>query len=75
MQIIDIAELTPKIQELLNQMQHGEEVIITAENKPVAKIVQLAELCKRRRAGTAKGSFWMSPDFNQPLDDFKESMP
>ncbi|MBO0726983.1 MAG: DUF2281 domain-containing protein [Blastocatellia bacterium] len=29
---------------------------------------------KRRQAGTAKGTFWMSPDFNESLEDFKEYM-
>ena len=28
----------------------------------------------KRRAGTAKGTFWMSEDFDAPLEDFKDYM-
>ncbi len=29
---------------------------------------------KRRQSGSAKGLIWMSPDFDQPLEDFSEYM-
>ena len=29
---------------------------------------------KRRRSGSAKGQIWMSPDFDEPLEDFEEYM-
>ncbi|MBP6820064.1 MAG: DUF2281 domain-containing protein [Acidobacteria bacterium] len=80
---LEFSELTPQTQELLSNIQPGEELLITAENQTVAKIVRVnglgvqpnGEKPKRRRAGTAKGNFWMSPDFNEPLEDFKEYMP
>lgn len=28
----------------------------------------------RRKAGSARGQVWMSPDFDEPLDDFKDYM-
>ena len=78
MQTIDIYELTPQAQELLSKIESGEEIVITADNKPVAKIIlvngQIVPKRKRRQAGTAKGTFWMAPDFNEPLDDFKDYM-
>jgi antitoxin (DNA-binding transcriptional repressor) of toxin-antitoxin stability system len=78
MQTIDISELTPKAQELLSKIESGEEIVITADNKPIANIIpvngQIIPKRKRRRAGTAKGTFWMAPDFNEPLEDFKEYM-
>ena len=30
---------------------------------------------KNRKPGSAKGLIWMSEDFDEPLDDFKEYMP
>lgn len=80
---IDISELTPQMQQLLSNIQSGEELLITSENQPIAKIVLVngqdsesnGAKRKRRRAGTAKGNFWMSPDFNEPLEDFAEYMP
>jgi hypothetical protein len=29
---------------------------------------------KRRQSGSAKGQIWMSPDFDEPLEDFQEYM-
>ncbi|MFN9835943.1 MAG: DUF2281 domain-containing protein [Pseudanabaena sp.] len=29
---------------------------------------------KRRQSGSAKGLIWMSPDFDQPLEDFQDYM-
>lgn len=29
---------------------------------------------KQRKAGTLKGKIWMAPDFDAPLQDFKEYM-
>ena len=75
---IDIAELTPQAQELLSQIQSGAELIITADNQPIAKIVsingQAAGQRKRRQAGLSKSVLWMSPDFNEPLEEFAEYM-
>ncbi|MDQ3013450.1 MAG: DUF2281 domain-containing protein [Acidobacteriota bacterium] len=83
---LDISELTPQVQTLLNNLQPGEEIIVTADDKPAFKLIPLnghisgdvseqPAKRKRRRAGTAKGNFWMSPDFNEPLEDFAEYMP
>ena len=68
----------PQAQELLGKIASDEEIVITADNRAIAKIVliigQIASKRKRRRAGTAKGTFWMAPDFNDPLEDFKKYM-
>ena len=82
---LDFSELTPQAQMLLNNLQPGEEIIITTEDKPAFKLVPVngqviggasEQVPKRRRrqAGTAKGEAWMSPDFNEPLEEFAEYM-
>lgn len=79
---IDISEFTGKMKELILRLKRGEEVIITADEQPVARLttvkgtddVQAQNTRKRRRAGTAEGTFWISPDFNEPLEEFKEYM-
>lgn len=82
---LDFSELTPQAQALLNNLQPGEEIIITTEDKPAFKLVPLnghvngetsEQPVKRkpRQAGTAKGEAWMSPDFNEPLEEFAEYM-
>ncbi len=49
----------------------GETIIVTKENRPVVKIVAIKPA--KRKPGTGKG-IWMSPDFDEPLEDFKEYM-
>lgn len=76
---IDISELTPQAQELLSQLHSGSELVITADNQPIAKIVPVngrdAEPRKGRQAGMLDCVIWISPDFDQPLEDFAEYMP
>ena len=50
---------------------NGEEIVITQDDKPVAKISPIPKPLKR---GSAKGKVWMSDDFNEPLEDFKKYM-
>jgi antitoxin (DNA-binding transcriptional repressor) of toxin-antitoxin stability system len=35
---------------------------------------QILPIKKRRKAGSAAGQIFMAPDFDEPLDDFKEYM-
>jgi prevent-host-death family protein len=76
---IDISEFTGKIKELIVRLQRDEEIVITANSHPVARLVAVEEKSQetppRRRAGLTEGSAWMSPDFNEPLEDFAEYMP
>ncbi len=80
---VDISEFTTKLKELITSLKRDEEIIITAENLPVAKLTavngqtpeQPEAKPERRRAGLSEGIAWMSPDFNEPLEDFKEYMP
>jgi prevent-host-death family protein len=67
----DLAEAKARFSELVQKAMLGEEVIVAKENKPVVKIVPLKPTT--RKPGTGKG-IWMSPDFDAPLDDFKDYM-
>jgi len=53
------------------------EVVITENDQPVARLVPTPAMPKtaHRQLGTMKGSvLYMAPDFDAPLEDFKESM-
>ena len=53
----------------------GEEVAITQDNQPDVKLVVISKQAKpNRQAGSAKGMVWMSDDFDEPLEEFKEYM-
>jgi len=66
-----------KLAELIRGLPPGEEILITENERPIAKLVATAvepEL-KPRQFGTMKGTvLYMAPDFNAPLDDFREYM-
>ena len=70
-QQLNLAEAKARFSELVQKAMLGEEIIVAKENKPVVKIVAIKPA--KRMPGTGKG-IWMSPDFDAPLDDFKEYM-
>ncbi len=72
MQQVDITEAQAQITQLLQYALSGEEIIITRDNQPILKLVQFSPTPKRRKRGSAKGQIWMAPDFDEPLEDFRE---
>ena len=74
MRSLTITEVVQQLPDLINAIQHGEEIIITKDNCSVAKIVPATSNKPRPRFGSAKGLITMSDDFDEPLEDFKEYM-
>ena len=72
MQQVDISVAQTQVTELLQSALRGEEIIITRDNHPILKLIQVSSQPKRRQRGSAKGQIWMAPDFDEPLEDFKE---
>jgi antitoxin (DNA-binding transcriptional repressor) of toxin-antitoxin stability system len=80
---VDISEFTTKLKELITSLKRDEEIHITAENLPVARLTavngqtpeQPETKPNRRQAGLTEGIAWISPDFDEPLEDFAEYMP
>ncbi|NER32564.1 MAG: type II toxin-antitoxin system Phd/YefM family antitoxin [Oscillatoria sp. SIO1A7] len=73
---LDIAEAGTKLQELLEIARSGEEVVITQGNRPVAKLVPIADKpLSPRQFGSMKDIIWVADDFDEPLtEEFKEYM-
>lgn len=67
----DITQAKSNLSELLDLAINGEEIVITQNDKPVAKISPIKRPLKR---GSAKGKIWMSEDFDEPIEDFQEYM-
>ena len=80
---IDVSDTNITLKELVALLIDHQEIIITVNNQPIAKVTAINDQTsetpgnqpKRRRAGTSEGAVWMSPDFNEPLEDFAEYMP
>jgi antitoxin (DNA-binding transcriptional repressor) of toxin-antitoxin stability system len=73
---ITVEEAQATLKELLGKLSPGEEVVITDNQRPVAKLVVTAGAPRKpRQPGTLRGTvLYMAPDFNAPLEDFKEYM-
>jgi len=72
---VSLIEAATRLSDLVDAAIDGEEVILLNGDRPIAKITSI-EVRKRRpaKAGSAKGLVWMSDDFDEPLEDFKEYM-
>ena len=75
MTTVTIQEAQSRLTDLIHRLSPGEEVVITENDQPVARIVPTSVSAKKtaRQLGTMKGSvLYMAPDFDAPLEDFKE---
>lgn len=71
-----IFEMKTHLSEFIEKVERGETFIITKRGKPVAELrPTLSPVRPRPQRGFAKGSLiYMAPDFDAPLEDFKEYM-
>jgi antitoxin (DNA-binding transcriptional repressor) of toxin-antitoxin stability system len=70
---ITIEEAQARLAELIGKLNPGEEVMITEDDQPVAKLTRQPGGQWPCQPGSAKNTpHWMAPDFDAPLDDFKE---
>lgn len=78
MATVSIEEAQSRLPDLIEALAPGEELVITKDQLPVAKLAKSESppIARRpRKAGSAKDTIhWMSPDFDEPLEDFKEYM-
>ena len=76
MPTVTIEEAQNKLTELIHRLTPGEEVVITENDQPVARLVAATPPQRKpRQPGTLKGTvLYMAPDFDAPLDEFKEYM-
>lgn len=68
----NIFEAKAQLSALVKKAMMGEEIIIAKDNKPVAKLTGLNIARGPRKPGSAKGKIWIAPDFDEPLEDFKD---
>lgn len=64
--------LTIQLDDLIDSVVNGEEVVFTQNNLPIAKLVAVRQEKPRPQFGSAKDLFVMAEDFDEPLEDFDE---
>jgi antitoxin (DNA-binding transcriptional repressor) of toxin-antitoxin stability system len=72
---VPLAEAQAHLPALIASLQPGEEVEIDQNGVPVAKLVRGQRTSWPCQPGSAKHlPHWMAPDFDAPLEDFKDYM-
>jgi antitoxin (DNA-binding transcriptional repressor) of toxin-antitoxin stability system len=73
---MSIEEVQATLPEIIKRLGPGEEVIITQDDQPVAKLVSLSKLARQSpKFGSAKGMLIIHAEDDEHLKDFKEYMP
>ena len=73
---ISVEEAQTRLSEVIQQLTPGEELVITENDRPVARLTATTWPERGPRPpGFLRGSvLYMAPDFDAPLDDFTEYM-
>jgi len=66
---VSVTEARTCLDDLLRRVGAGEEIVITRNHRPVARLIQ-ARRPVSRKPGSARGLFTMAPDLDAPLGDF-----
>jgi prevent-host-death family protein len=75
MTTVTIQEAQAKLPDLIHQLVPGDEVVITENNQPVAKLVASPAYKPRPMPGLGKGILTIVVENDEHLEDFKEYMP
>jgi antitoxin (DNA-binding transcriptional repressor) of toxin-antitoxin stability system len=71
---ITLAEAAANLPHFVEMATQGEEIVIVKDDQPVVKLSSILPKRHPAKAGSAKGLVWISDDFDEPLEDFKEYM-
>jgi antitoxin (DNA-binding transcriptional repressor) of toxin-antitoxin stability system len=73
---LTVEEAQARLKEVIGKLAPGEEVVITDNQQPVARLVGERPARPPRPApGAGKGSIlYMAPDFDEPMEEFEEYM-
>lgn len=74
MNTVTLEDARQRLGELIAGLAPGEEIVIVRDSQPVARLIATAPR-NERRLGSMRGTvLYMAPDFDAPLDEFKEYM-
>ncbi len=74
MQTVTLAEAKSHLVDLIDAAAAGEDVFIKKDERLSVQLVPHQVKVRKRQFGSAKGLISMAPDFDEPLEDFKEYM-
>lgn len=71
---VSLTEAAASLNDLVEAAINGEEVILLNGDRPAIRLMPIESVKPNRQPGIAKGSIWISDDFNAPLEEFTEYM-
>jgi prevent-host-death family protein len=66
---VTIDEAKMQLAVLIEQVERGEEVTITRDDKPVARLVPYVQQLPKRGFGSMRGKAWLDESFWEPLPE------
>ncbi len=70
---VNIDHAKSHLPEIISSLNPGDQVVIVAAGEPLATLTRTSPKHWPCLAGSAKNSkHWMAPDFDAPLDEFRE---
>jgi antitoxin (DNA-binding transcriptional repressor) of toxin-antitoxin stability system len=72
---VTIEEAQARLPGLIAELKPGEAVLITQDDRPVARLVAERKARKPRNPGSAVGQLTIVSEDDEHLKDFKEYMP
>ncbi|MBF0461848.1 MAG: type II toxin-antitoxin system prevent-host-death family antitoxin [Magnetococcales bacterium] len=76
MTLVDIREADGHLAEWVKKVVLGEEVVLSEGSKPLVKLVPIIPRKRVRQPGSAKEDIlFISPNFDDPLEAFRDYMP
>jgi antitoxin (DNA-binding transcriptional repressor) of toxin-antitoxin stability system len=74
MPTVTLGEAKAHLDELIEHLQPGEEILIVDQGRPLAHVKKAERNSWPCKAGSAAGKIHIAPDFDEPLEDFQEYM-
>jgi antitoxin (DNA-binding transcriptional repressor) of toxin-antitoxin stability system len=72
---VTLKEAQATLPDLVRRLQPGEEITITEDEQPLARVRRTSRTSWPCKAGSAKASILrIAPDFDAPLEEFREYM-
>ena len=75
MSTVNLDDAKAHLREIIVGLNPGEQLVIVESGKPIAILTRRRPQQWPCKAGSAKNTqHWMAPDFDAPLEDFREYM-
>ena len=75
MATVNLDDAKAHLREIISGLNPGEELVIVQNGQPLATLTRACANQWPCKAGSAEDTkHWMAPDFDAPLDEFREYM-